>query len=135
MESNNRTIHIEENSCIKCGKCSQVCPAEIMIQDKTTKEIRLEQVGLCIGCGHCVDVCPTGSVIHLSLIHISPSDNHNYPAPNLIFFPNNMMQNHFDTPAKNRRLYLYSAEPENHVTLSVFSDQTRYCLLYTSRCV
>lgn len=34
------------------------------------------------------------------------------------------MQNHFDTPAKNRRLYLYSAEPENHVTLSVFSDQT-----------
>ena len=64
MESNNRTIHIEENSCIKCGKCSQVCPAEIMIQDKTTKEIRLEQVGLCIGCGQCVDVCPTGSEIH-----------------------------------------------------------------------
>lgn len=58
------TISIDKGSCIKCGKCAQVCPAGIMIQDKTTKEINLEHIDDCIACGHCVDVCPTGSVIH-----------------------------------------------------------------------
>ena len=59
-----KVIRIDKESCIKCGKCAQVCPSEIMVRDKETKEILLEQIDTCIGCGHCVDVCPTDSVIH-----------------------------------------------------------------------
>lgn len=58
------TIHIEKESCIKCGKCVQVCPSEIMVRDEAAKEIALVHIDRCIGCGHCVDVCPTDSVIH-----------------------------------------------------------------------
>ena len=58
------TIHIEEESCITCGKCAQVCPSGILIRDKVSKKISLERVDECIVCGHCVDVCPTDSVLH-----------------------------------------------------------------------
>ena len=60
------TIKIDMERCIKCGKCVQVCPSEIMVRDPQTREIHLQQVEHCIGCGHCVDVCPTDSVIHSS---------------------------------------------------------------------
>lgn len=79
----NRTIQIEKESCIKCGKCAQVCPSEIMIQDKGTKEINLIQLDHCIGCGHCVDVCPTESVNHSDFPaeHVHTIDYAQMPTP------------------------------------------------------
>lgn len=64
MTSKSRTIQIDKESCIKCGKCAQVCPSDIMIRNEQTKEIDLVHTDQCIACGHCVDVCPTSSVIH-----------------------------------------------------------------------
>ncbi|MEG2514225.1 MAG: nitroreductase family protein [Bacteroidaceae bacterium] len=58
------TLHIEQNTCIKCGKCVKVCPSGIFTQSKATEAVGLVNIETCIGCGHCEDVCPTGSVRH-----------------------------------------------------------------------
>ncbi len=57
-------IEINQQTCIKCGKCAKVCPSRIMIQAKAGEPISLRHTDTCIGCGHCVDVCPTASVVH-----------------------------------------------------------------------
>lgn len=64
MTSNDKSISIEKESCIRCGKCVRVCPSGIMSQEKKGEEIGLTHIQSCIVCGHCVDVCPTDSVIH-----------------------------------------------------------------------
>lgn len=79
----NRTIKIEKESCIKCGKCAQVCPSGIMVKDQSSKEINLIHPEHCIGCGHCVDVCPSDSVIHSDFPaeHVHPIDYSQMPSP------------------------------------------------------
>lgn len=57
-------IHINHESCIRCGKCAAVCPSGIMLQAEAKAEISLRHTEDCISCGHCVDVCPACSVQH-----------------------------------------------------------------------
>jgi len=58
------SINIDKETCIRCGKCVRICPADIFTQDATDHEIGVQHVSSCIRCGHCVGVCPTFSVIH-----------------------------------------------------------------------
>ena len=58
------TLGINHETCIKCGKCVRVCPADIFSQQNTGAPINLNSVDNCIVCGHCVDVCPTNSIMH-----------------------------------------------------------------------
>lgn len=60
----NITLDINQESCIKCGKCVKVCPSDIFVQGKPSSIVGLVAVDSCIACGHCVAVCPTDSVAH-----------------------------------------------------------------------
>jgi polyferredoxin len=46
-----------EDSCIRCGKCREVCPMDIAIyMEPGSSE--------CIRCGRCIDICPVGAIHH-----------------------------------------------------------------------
>ncbi len=57
---------INSSTCIKCGKCVELCPSKIITQKSKGEELSLVNMETCIKCGHCVAVCPTNSVEHNS---------------------------------------------------------------------
>lgn len=66
-------ISINNDTCIRCGKCQRVCPAFIpVIEQDAVPSLRHPEV--CIGCGHCVDVCPTGAYVHTDFPAVSIHD-------------------------------------------------------------
>lgn len=60
------SIHINEITCTRCGRCVAVCPSHIFQQEKPRNPIDIQHPQNCISCGHCVAACPTESVIHTS---------------------------------------------------------------------
>lgn len=48
-------MHLNENSCVSCGKCASVCD---MCVDPSKSPNHTE----CIRCGKCISACPTGAL-------------------------------------------------------------------------
>ena len=57
-------VKVNESSCIKCGKCIRVCPAEVFAVEDGSKAVFAKRERNCISCGHCVAICPTESISH-----------------------------------------------------------------------
>lgn len=51
-------FQVNENTCIECGKCQDVCPINIPVY-KTPNSAE------CIRCGRCLEVCPTSALTRL----------------------------------------------------------------------
>ncbi|HEY3416328.1 MAG TPA: 4Fe-4S binding protein [Armatimonadota bacterium] len=53
--------YVDEEACIACGKCEEVCPADPNVYkvDTTSHVINPEA---CINCGACEEDCPTGAI-------------------------------------------------------------------------
>ena len=58
------SISINTDLCVKCGKCTKVCPPHIFMQVDKGMPIRVVKADNCIVCGHCVDVCPKHAIEH-----------------------------------------------------------------------
>lgn len=58
------TLKLNQNTCIKCSRCVQVCPATIFSQNEPKGSVEINHPAFCIFCGHCVAACPTASVEH-----------------------------------------------------------------------
>jgi [FeFe] hydrogenase (group B1/B3) len=78
----NQRAYINQDSCIECGKCAQVCPFHA-IAEVIRPCVRACQVGAiqgsrdrktiidyrkCLACGHCVRSCPFGAIAEKSEI-------------------------------------------------------------------
>lgn len=54
-----KLLHVDQATCIKCGRCAAVCPSEVIGMEKDGPE----QIGPnCISCGQCVAVCPVAAL-------------------------------------------------------------------------
>ena len=48
-------LKVDENKCIRCGKCQKTCCADIPVWEKPNSVD-------CIRCGECKSVCPTDAI-------------------------------------------------------------------------
>lgn len=56
-------ISIDENSCIRCGRCIKVCPrSEILFEKNESEQIALKNPQRCGACMECKKACPTEAI-------------------------------------------------------------------------
>ena len=48
--------HIEQNQCVKCGRCEKQCPVQAIVLDPKTREYRISSYH-CIQCNRCSSIC------------------------------------------------------------------------------
>lgn len=53
-------ISVDQNKCVKCGICAEICPSCIL-EISSDGPICSWDRG-CMACGHCVAICPTGAL-------------------------------------------------------------------------
>ena len=61
IEVDNPSIVRDENKCIRCGMCKDVCTKQIGIHGTYTFE-DTDNTAVCIHCGQCANVCPVDSI-------------------------------------------------------------------------
>ena len=55
-------ININENKCVGCGKCIDICPGNLFFLEKTCAKMR--DVRDCWGCCACVKICPANAICY-----------------------------------------------------------------------
>ena len=61
IEPDNPSIIRDEDKCIKCGMCKNVCTQDIGVHGTYTLE-QTNGEAVCIHCGQCANVCPPSSI-------------------------------------------------------------------------
>ena len=57
--------YVNNDACIGCGKCTKICPIEVI--SLKNKKASIDE-SICLGCGVCVRNCPTTvSYTHLDV--------------------------------------------------------------------
>ncbi len=54
-------IEVDSENCLKCGTCSNICPAGI-IELGNLPNVSQENAMICMRCGQCESVCPQGAL-------------------------------------------------------------------------
>lgn len=61
VESAAQHIRRDEDSCMHCGICTTLCPAEALTNDLNTRKVDFNADN-CTACGLCTKVCPVGAM-------------------------------------------------------------------------
>jgi formate hydrogenlyase subunit 6/NADH:ubiquinone oxidoreductase subunit I len=59
----NVTFTLNQEACIGCEKCAEVCPVLAIDFDEDKEKAYFLNQDNCIICRQCMDVCPTGAVL------------------------------------------------------------------------
>lgn len=56
------SVFVEREKCVGCGRCTEVCPGNLLVLRKGRAEIR--DVRDCWGCTACVKECPMNAIFY-----------------------------------------------------------------------
>ncbi len=73
-------VKIDGQSCVKCGKCVDICTIDVLAMTDGRVTVRDDNAFGCVSCGHCMMVCPTGCIT-VSGRGLSAGDLLPLPAP------------------------------------------------------
>jgi NAD-dependent dihydropyrimidine dehydrogenase PreA subunit len=57
-------VAIDEEACVGCTLCVEICPTDVFEFDEAAALPRVEHVAECFGCLSCSELCPAGAVDH-----------------------------------------------------------------------
>ena len=68
---------VKSNPCIKCGKCTEVCPSKLIpsMIIENPQDAKKLKVGRCIECGLCSYICPSKIEIRDKICKIKEEQN------------------------------------------------------------
>ena len=53
-------VNVNQEKCVGCGQCADVCPAEVYeIKDGKSEPVNSDE---CLGCESCVEVCESDAI-------------------------------------------------------------------------
>lgn len=53
-------VTVDEEKCIGCGSCVDICPSEVYeLQNEKAAVVNVEE---CVGCESCVESCEQGAI-------------------------------------------------------------------------
>lgn len=61
IDCDNPSIERDEEKCVKCGQCREICTSYIGVHGTYTLEDTCDRA-VCIHCGQCANVCPVSSI-------------------------------------------------------------------------
>lgn len=54
------TLRVNEEKCIRCGMCLEVCPHSVL--SLNGGKVKIKDRDACMECGACAQNCPTGAI-------------------------------------------------------------------------
>lgn len=73
-------ITVNQEQCVQCGICVELCPSRILEMGESGPECALPEA--CIACGHCVAVCPHMAIDNIKTPLANQSDLKEFPVIN-----------------------------------------------------
>lgn len=55
-------VAVDESSCTGCGRCLEVCPADVFSWDQSGRRSEAARPAQCVRCRRCVGVCPASAI-------------------------------------------------------------------------
>ncbi len=70
-------LAIDQEKCIACGLCAQVCIEEVFECNEKNRPPRIVDEAKCIRCGHCAAICPAEALKHndMNMQNFIPVEN------------------------------------------------------------
>ena len=75
-------VSIDAKSCVQCGSCAKICPAEVLSMEGGQLHVSDRSLFGCISCGHCMMVCSEGAIT-ITGRGLSPQDLLPLPGPDM----------------------------------------------------
>jgi len=57
-------ITIDENACVSCELCAEICPTDVFVWDEDAGVPKVDKPAECFGCLSCSEICPPHCISH-----------------------------------------------------------------------